>query len=290
MKKSSKRPIETKIRRTKVRLSTIDIVGPHPVGGLFGSYTEASDGHTSSDVPHRSVDILNDKSGQTIVQLRKAVIKHHADSEKIARIKRQLERLGCDITKLPTCPIPSADKTRKGNLAEVFLAEYILASAESEMPVYRLRFNPNIEQSMKGDDVLAFDFNKNPVRIFVGEAKFRATASKVVVKDMVKALQSSHRAGIPASLQFIADRLFDEGNDDLGEQVEKCAEQIAHGNHDMRYVGLLMSTVKCKSYIDEYVDALLPNMAILSFSSNEPNSFFKACYDQIEEEAFGSSK
>ena len=35
---------------------------------------------------------------------------------------------------------------------------YICAASGTCLPVYRLRYNPNIEQSMKGDDVLAFDF------------------------------------------------------------------------------------------------------------------------------------
>ncbi len=34
----------------------------------------------------------------------------------------------------------------------VFLAEYIVAESEASLPVYRLRYNPNVEQSMKGDD------------------------------------------------------------------------------------------------------------------------------------------
>lgn len=52
---------------------------------------------------------------------------------------------------------------------------------------------------MKGDDVLAFDLEADPVRIIVGEAKFRASSSKAAVKEIVEALERSQRGGLPAS-------------------------------------------------------------------------------------------
>jgi hypothetical protein len=36
---------------------------------------------------------------------------------------------------------------------------------------------------MKGDDVLAFDLDSHPVRVIVGEAKFRATSTKDSVQE-----------------------------------------------------------------------------------------------------------
>lgn len=267
-----------------------DILGKHPTGESFGCYAIATDGYTKYDVPHRELSIQEDQSIKMVGQLRNSLIKHHVNDNKISRIKLQLERLGFDYSKLPTNPFPQTEKTRKGNLAEVFLAEYITASTASDLPVYRLRFNPNIEQSMKGDDVLAFDFSKSPVRIIVGEAKFRATPNKKAVQDMLKSLLSSHHTGVPASLQFIADRLFEMGNTDLGQKVEDCAEGITNGNQDVRYIGLLMSSDNCKTYVSEHTEYLLTNLAVLSFNSNNINGFYESCFDQIEEEAFGSSK
>ncbi len=239
-------------------------------------------------VPHRSINLHPDRAEKTVAQLRTAIIGHHADGGRVARIKRQLERLGFDLSKLPSSPFPQADKTRKGNLAEIFLAEYISSSSGATLPIYRLRFNPNVEQSMKGDDVLAFDFSADPVRILVGEAKFRSTPSKNSVQNMVKALLASHRCGVPASLQFIADMLFSSGNSDLGQRIEDCAEMIASGTHDLRYVGLLMSTGKCKETIDEHTEALLPKLVVLSFTSNDLPGFLASCYNHIEESAFGT--
>jgi len=263
-------------------------IGQHPEGESFGAYTTYDDGHTDSKVPHRALTLPEECVEQTVAQLRGALINHHADEGKIARIKSQLERLGFDHSKLQTGPIPRADKTRKGNLAEIFLAEYVSTTAEADLPVFRLRYNPNTEQSMKGDDVLVFDFNQEPVRVFVGEAKYRGASSKEAVKDMVKALFSSHRIGVPASLQFVADRLFETGQSELGQRVEDCAASIANGNHDLRYVGLLMSTGRCKKHVDEHTEASAPNLVVLSFTADNLTEFYQSCYEHIEEEAFGT--
>ena len=256
---------------------------------MFGCYTKASDGLTLSDIPHRALKIVNNRK-KAIAHLRGALIRHHADDEKLTRIKRQLERLGFDQSKLPTSPFPRADKTRKGNLSEVFLSEYLSTATEAELPVYRLRYNPNVEQSMKGDDVLVFDFSKSPIRIIVGEAKFRSTSSRSVVQDMVNALVTSHQAGVPSSLQFVADRLFETGHEDVGTRVLESAEQISNGNHDLRYVGFLMSTRGCRAHVDKYTEPMLPKLAVLSFTEGDLSGFLEECYDRIEEEAFGTPK
>ncbi len=275
-------------KKTTTLSVTDTILGKHPSGSSFGAYSVSEDGYTDTNVPHRALRLTEDDNGRTVEQLRNALIAHHADKGKVARIKVQLERLGFDHSKLLTCPIPRTDKTRKGNLAEVYLAEYISASANADLPVYRLRYNPNVEQSMKGDDVLAFDFNQNPVRIFVGEAKYRGASSKEAVKDMVKALFSSHRIGVPASLQFVADRLFEARQPELGQRVEDCAVSIANGDHDLRYVGLLMSTGRCKKHVDEHTEASTPNLVVLSFTADNLTGFYQSCYEHIEEEAFGT--
>ena len=47
---------------------------------------------------------------------------------------------------------------------------------------------------MKGDDVLCFDLDSDPVRIIVGEAKYRGKASKAVIQDILEGLQKSKEA------------------------------------------------------------------------------------------------
>jgi hypothetical protein len=265
-----------------------EILRSHPEPDEFGCYTQAEDTITNSGVPHRALNQDDECRDETMEQLREALIKHHTSPEMRARDQRKREnllQLGYSINDAETHRFPHAEKTRKGNLAEVFLAEYIVAGNDAELPVYRLRYNPNVEQSMKGDDVLAFDFSSKRVRILVGEAKFRSTPSKKAVEDIVASLVRSHQAGLPASLQFVADRLFETDNIDLGRRVENCALLMARGRLDLQYVGLFLSNTNSKANVDRHTSSDLRNLVMISLGVDDPNGLTHDCFDGLEEEA-----
>jgi len=262
-------------------------LGLHPESDAFGCHTQAEDTVTDSDVPHRALSQDSDSRNETVQQLRDALIRHHTSEEMRERDRRKqenLRQLGYPVSDYESYRFPQADKTRKGNLAEVFLAEYIAARSDISLPVYRLRYNPNVEQSMKGDDVLAFDFDSDPVRIFIGEAKFRGTSSRAPVEEIVAGLIRSHQAGLPASLQFVADRLFESENIDLGRRVENCALLIASGRLGLQYVGLLLSNTNSKWHVDKHTNSELQNLVMISLGIDGPNELVDQCFDGLEGE------
>jgi hypothetical protein len=118
---------------------------------------------------------------------------------------------------------PANTNTQKGNVAEVLLAEYLVANEGTSLPIYRLRYNSNVDMSMKGDDVLAFDLDSKPMRILVGESKFRGTPRREEVEEIVDGLLRSHKAKIPVSLQFVADMLYAESKRDLARRVRRAS-------------------------------------------------------------------
>lgn len=267
-----------------------EIIGGHPEPDAFGCHTQAEDTSTTSDIPHRALSQDADSREETVAQIREALIRHHVSEEMLERDRRKreaLEQLGYPVSDMDEHRFPRSSKTRKGNLAEVFLAEYVTAGAETELPIYRLRYNPNVEQSMKGDDVLAFDFSSRRVRILVGESKFRGTPSKAAVEDIVSGLVRSHQAGLPASLQFVADRLFEAGNNDLGKGVENCSLLVARGRLDLQYVGLLMSNANARSHVDRHTSGDLRHLVMISLGVDDPNGLVQDCFDGLEEEANG---
>ena len=259
-----------------------------PAPGKFGCSLQAKDSLTPSKTPHRSLKPDGENLSSTTQQLRQALILHHTTPqmrEKLRRIRSNLAALGGPPDLLKR--FPTADKTRKGNLAEVFLAEYICAASSNKLPVFRLRYNPNVEQSMKGDDVLAFDFESNPVRIVVGEAKFRGTPAQVAVDEIISGLEKSELGGVPASLQFVSDRLFESGDDQLGEKVLECAQLKAQGKLDQQFVGFLFSNQNAHSHVDRLEICPISNLSMLSFSVPEPDKIVAFCFEGIEEEANG---
>lgn len=263
-----------------------NIIGKHPAEELFGSHLHAEDSPTDSNIPHRSLNHGSTGREQTVEQLRAALIEHHVSAAMIAQDRRKIKNLralGYPIDEASVRRFPTSDTTRKGNLAEVFLAEYICAASGACLPVYRLRYNPNIEQSMKGDDVLAFDFTSKRPHIIIGEAKFRGTPSKKAIQDIVSGLVRSHQAGLPASLQFVADRLYELNQIELADRVEDCSIKMAQGRLDLSYVGLLLSDDKSKSKVHEHTTAELRGLVMISLGIDAPGNLVEDCFDGIEE-------
>lgn len=264
--------------------SPIAILGAHPTHG-FGSLLTSNDSLTQSDVPLRALTEINGQRQALVSCFRDMLVQHHASPEALERDKAQhaaLEKLGFTGEQFSTKRFPTNPLTRKGNLAEAVLADYLVLSSEVTLPVYRLRYNPNIDQSMKGDDVLAFDLDSDPMRIIVGESKFRATSSKTAVTEMVEGLLRSYKGGIPASLQFVADRLFEQGNIELGTKVLECTTQFALEKLRIDYVGLLMSDERGTAKLQQHTENCIRRLAVISFGLDSPDSIIDPCYDCLE--------
>jgi hypothetical protein len=261
--------------------SKAPILGVHPDDTTpFGRVFAAADRITPAKLPHRGLSLKNGKHTVATSSIRTMLVKHHASPEAITRSKSQLaamKRLGVSPPK-PLSRFPTNPATRKGNLAEVVLAEYITAATDSTLPVYRLRYNPNVDQSMKGDDVLAFDLDSSPIRVIVGEAKFRAVSTNSSVQEIVAGLLRSFKGGLPASLQFVADRLFDGGQSELGERVMACATLFARGQLRLDYVGMLVSDNKAGERVDSVRPGQLRQLAIISLGLNDPDALVDGCY------------
>jgi hypothetical protein len=252
----------------------------------MGGFLVANDSLTSTRVPHRELMEADGKRPAIVKSIRKMLVRHHISPEAMKRDRQQREamaRLGFAAQQERLRRFPTSSKTRKGNLAEVVLAEYIVAASGADLPVYRLRYNPNVDQSMKGDDVLAFDLDADPVRIIVGEAKFRAASTTAAVTDIVDSLLRSHKGGIPVSLQFIADRLFDSAQADLGARIMECAKLFALGKLRLDYVGMLLSDTRSAERVDQAAPNSLRRLVMISLGIETPSALVDACYEDLEE-------
>lgn len=275
------------------------ILGVHSNSPVFATSFEHVDGKTDQLVPHRALTPTNDDLSEFVKELRLALIRHHASGSMLSRdaknISSCLKEVGYNIDdnaireEAQVQRFPTADKTKKGNLAEVVLAEYICVTPEVELPVYRFHFNTNIEQSMKGDDVLAFDFSGANPKIFIGEAKFRKTPSEDGVTSIVKGLESSFKVGLPVSLTFVEDRLDNMGQEEQAERVGSCSEAFRHGDLDLLYVGFFLSNHNAKKNVDEHAISDLENFVMLSMSLKDPQTLINDCFKELETQAHGTS-
>lgn len=262
------------------------ILGAHPPAPhLFGIVLSASDGTTQTRIPHRTLAEVAGQRDAAVAGIREMLVRHHASPEALARSNAQREAitaLGLEAQQARLSRFPQSDNTRKGNLAEVVLAEYLVGTCGAELPVYRLRYNPNVDQSMKGDDVLAFDLDAQPVRVIVGESKFRATSNADAVRKIVEGLQKSQTGGVPASLQFVADLLFENGDTETGQRVMECARLFAEDRLRLDYVGLLLSDAQASNRVNDETPSSLRRIAMISLGVADPNSLVAACFNGLE--------
>lgn len=255
------------------------IVGPHPLPPHpCGSGLTAIDQKTVYDVPHRILENDPQQQDELIAAMTQWIVNHHVSPENVERDRKRREALVRQGLHDPTQRLPRNTSTQKGNWAEILLAEYVAASCNVQLPVYRLRYNTNPDQSMKGDDVLAFDLNSDPVRVLVGEAKFRSTSTKVVVGELIDALEKSHSGSVPASLQFVADRLFDSGQDELGAKVAECNTLFAQNRLQLDYIGLLVSNEQAHAHVSSTAQSNIQRLAVMSLVLPAPEGVVADTY------------
>lgn len=119
--------------------------------------------------------------------------------------------------------LPTWKSARSGDLGEILATEYITAELNHIVPVNRLRFRDHPNMAMRGEDVIAFQFNAAAglLRILKAEAKSYGTLTGAVVTKARSALDKDR--GLPSNhaLSFIVDRIYEAGaNDDLADAIE----------------------------------------------------------------------
>lgn len=261
-----------------------DVVGDHPTPPqVFGVQFVHADGHSKHGVPTRRLSESNVGVDGIVMEMKRCIRIHHSRPEDLKRDQRRRSALARQGFTFPTTRFPTNSNTQKGNWAEILLAEYVSSACSAQLPIYRLRYNPNIEQSMKGDDVLAFDLDADPIRIIVGEAKFRKIPSKKDVVDIVTTLERSIRVGVPVSLQFVADRLFYERQDDLGRRIEECCDLFARDRLQLDHVGLLVSNQNTSDQVKRNAESSMRRLAVMSLCLSDPIASVESSFEGLED-------
>jgi hypothetical protein len=109
--------------------------------------------------------------------------------------------------------LPADKRTRSGDLGELLATEYIDAQTEFIVPIRKLRWKSDRQMPMHGNDVVAVDPAKTPVRVLKAECKSRAAFGAAVVKEAAEGLDKDGGRPNPSTLAFITKRLYEEGRD-----------------------------------------------------------------------------
>lgn len=275
------------------------LIGVHPTApNLYGAWLTSQDMSIPDDQPnkkHRKL-IETGNREQAIDQIANLLIQHHIDPKKIQRIKGRKE----EILKKYNIPnldgyidfmnvLPKDPITRSGNGAEIILTSYLEATSGMNLLVYRLRYNTNVEQSIKGDDCLLFNLADLTEKVMVGEAKFRGTSpDPKAIKEMIGNLEGTKR--LPISLSYVSQILTNSGEEEKAQQIEDLLFELRNGKIPVVNVGLLMSTKShtrgkdASLQVEHYLESKNPYLIVLSLGLDNPNEIITKAFDIANQE------
>ncbi|CAN5514731.1 hypothetical protein BH09BAC6_BH09BAC6_34300 [soil metagenome] len=270
--------------------SQADLIGEHPLPpDIFDTYFSCTDYAVTATQCHRSLVEKPDLDGDELVDwLARKIIDHHYDPDKLERLKRAYERAGFPLYAAQHRQLPEADRTKKGNGTEVVLIEYIdsCQADRNLFKAYKFRYNPNVDQSMKGDDSLMIDVIKDErgnddLRIFLGEAKFRGAPDRAVLTELSSSLGKDK---LPISYSFLVDVLFkDPATEAVGRLLENflIAEIKAKGN--LRYAGLLLSNSRTPDFVAANFNCDNPALVFISAGIEAPADLINAAFQKAKD-------
>lgn len=268
------------------------LIGKHPSSdGIFSSWLSHNDTAATPTLRHRELNPDTTKRQDAIDKIADWLVLHHVNDSKIKELqakKRILTKYGFKPYFDNQSLLPTFDKTQKGNGAEVILAEYLVCSTGLDVLVYKLHYNPNIEQSMKGDDVLLLKRDNIKEKVIVGESKFQKTPNKSVVEKITDVMGSNTQ--FPLSLGFIVDRLRDKGKNKLAKQVADLQANLHSGDTEVINVGFVMSNHNTHTHVASHGNSANSNLAFLSLAIDNPEGFIQDCFAKAIEKLEGIKK
>lgn len=149
--------------------------------------------------------------------------------------------------------------------------------------VYKLKYNPNVDQAIKGDDTLMVDlFEENgneKIKIYLGESKFRTTPQKNVVEDITKSL---NKDTLPLSYTFLVEEIA-KSDELLARKLDDYIVQDIKDRGDLIYVGLLLSNTKTSETVEKHLNSDNSNLVFISIGIGQPEEFIKSIFEKAEE-------
>ena len=261
-----------------------DILGPHPSKHpVFGAWLDYED---KKPTETSCIRVLSEKKpfdDAVIEPFSKNLIDYHYTPATINSLKKKFKKLGLKefgTYYAQSRNLPQNVNTRKGNAVEVLMTEYSLAAIDKLDLTYahRFRYNPNVDQSMKGDDMLIVDFSDeaNPT-IYIGEAKFRKTIDKAVLEDVKKSLAKDK---LPLSLTFLRNCFEGVDNDKYEKLDDMLIQELS--DYDIRYIGFIVGDKKAGKNVEKKWVCNNPKHVVLVLPLEEPEEFVKQAFDKAK--------
>lgn len=170
-----------------------------------------------------SLQVLKASSGKlktAVGALATIVPKHYASD---ARLSDLLKRLGKPATaKFIKEKLPKTKQLRSGDLGEILGSSYVEQHTTFTTAISKLRWKDHRDMAMRGDDLIGLQPVVGPekIRFLKGEVKSAAKLTAATVTKARGALKRARSRPSPHTLEFLADRLHEEGDHALADLVD----------------------------------------------------------------------
>jgi hypothetical protein len=152
------------------------------------------------------------------------------------QIARRMKMLGKEAAaKYIANKLPVTKRARSADLGEILGSAFADENLGYSV-IARLRWKDHREMAMRGEDIIGVRPSaKHDAEFLKGEVKSRARLAKNAVDDAEIALDKDNGRPSAHALEFIADRLHEEGEDDLADLIDRATlasgisrAQVAH--------------------------------------------------------------
>lgn len=263
-----------------------ELIGSHPANPFFSKWLQCEDKAVTATKIHRALTQLIPATSDELVEwLGRKLFDHHHSEFRVEQLKAKYKELGFKKYAEQHRQLPKADKTRKGNATEVILTDYIENCRGKQLiKVFKLQYNPNVDQAMKGDDTLMIELISNgkteKPKLYLGEAKFRKTPAKAVVDEIAKALPKSKK---PLSYTFLIEKLAQsEDTKSVAKLLDGFLIDDIKAKGDLVYTGLLLSNTDTVNVVEANLSCKNPDLIFISVGIDSPEELINKAFEKAE--------
>lgn len=264
----------------------INLIGNHPSAEHpLGAWLKVNDIPVTTTKCHRELTEINDEENDDLILwMANKLISHHYTDFRLEQLKKKYTELGFEKYAKQNRKLPNADKVKKGNATEILLTEYIQSTLNRELiKVFKLKYNPNVDQAIKGDDTLMIDLfeqkGKDDLKIYLGESKFRKTPDKDAVNDISSSLEKEK---MPLSYPFLVDEIA-KTNKELALKLDDFIVEDIKDKGQLIYTGLLLSNQNASANVERNLNNDNPELIFISIGIKNPENFIKLVFDKANE-------
>lgn len=267
------------------------LIGSHPtIPDFIGVWLSHTDKPTTTEKKHRVLEENGGTRVQAVEEVAKWVFSHLVSDFMKEQLHEKRQILSqYDFKKVVDqySLLPETDTTIKGVVTEVILVEYLKKTSGYTPIIYKLQYNPNTDQSMKGDDCLLFDPTDIKKKVIYGESKYRGTPNESVVKEIVGNLQENKK--LPVSLTFVANVLANANEKAKAKEVLEVLSLIKDDKTPVNNAGFLLSLKSNRpsqdtmSVVEKYLSTTNPNLVFISLGVDNPKGLVYDIMDKVKD-------